>query len=296
MAGSMLELTGGGSDDSNEAMWPRLYPDDGFEASAPSARLESKKRERTILIAIASAVMAASATIIAAVLSAGGLTVLSGVGPVREDVVYGTTVVKKIDPKTAASASPVTVNGHSGSLAWQHSAAPLAWSETGDPRVIDVLVASHGADSCWQVDATATKTRDGYEVSATTGLSTAKFFESAITLSRGFEKGCAGYIDCVPVDDVDFYIPSCKDASQAISETSTVNSSMPKRNGPEPLKGVQVYADYDVVTVPVRLPGEVDDDTVITGEISNEAAVWIDEADDWASAWKARQGYPARPQ
>lgn len=269
----------------SEVMWPRLYANTGSSTASANG---SRKRGRIVLVSIASAVAAACATVIIAVFSAGGLTVLEGVGPVRQNTILDSATIRETDPGTAGRAA-VIKNGYDGRLAWVHPASAFAWSRTDDPEVIDVLVASHGASSCWQTTVTASKTADGYEINAVTGLSTTKFFKSAIELSRGFEKGCAGYIDCEPSTGVDFYLPSCKDASEAISETSAVNSSMPKRNGPEPLQGVQVYADYDVVRVPVRLPGKLSDDSVITGVMDNGAAAWLDETNDWLNTWRAKQ-------
>lgn len=275
-----------GSGEGNKAVvWPRLYAD---ASSSTAEEAESRKRGGIVLVSIASAVAAACATVIIAVFSAGGLTVLEGVGPVRQNTVYSSRAIRETDAKTADRA-PLVRNGYDGRLAWTHPAAPLAWSRTSDPNTINVLVASHGADSCWQTTASATKTAAGYEINAVTGLSSTKFFKSAIELSRGFEKGCAGYIDCEPAAGADFYLPSCRAASEAISETSVVNSSMPKRNGPEPLHGVQVYADYDVVRVPVHLPGKIADGDVITGVVDNGASAWLDETSDWMETWRAKQ-------
>lgn len=286
MGGRELALRRADPDEHNsEVMWPKLYAD----ASASTAEeARSRKRGRIVLVSIASAVAAACATVIMAVFSAGGLTVLEGVGPVRRNVISTSVTVRETDGETASKV-PLASDLSDSRLAWTHSTAVYAWSKTDDPEVIDALVATHGAASCWQTTATAHKTADGYEINAVTGLSTTKFFKSAIELSRGFEKGCAGYIDCEPSAGVDFYLPSCKDAREAIRETSAVNSSMPRRNGPEPLRGVQVYADYDVVRVPVRLPGKLSDGDVITGVMDNGAAVWLDEANDWMAVWRAKQ-------
>lgn len=285
MGGEVLALERDSTEDRDGVVWPRLYAD---ASSSTAAEAESRKRGRIILVSIASAVAAACATVISAVFSAGGLTVLEGVGPVRQNTVYSSLSIRETDAKTADRA-PLVRNGYDGRLAWTHPAAPLAWSRTSDPNTINVLVASHGADSCWQTTATASKTAAGYEINAVTGLSSTKFFKSAIELSRGFEKGCAGYIDCEPAAGVDFYLPSCRGASEAISETSVVNSSMPKRNGPEPLHGVQVYADYDVVRVTVRLPGELSSSDAITGLMDTGGAAWVNETNDWMGTWRAKQ-------
>lgn len=286
MGGRELALRRTDPDEHNsEVMWPRLYAD----ASASTAEEAwSRKRGRIVLVSIASAVAAACATVIMAVASAGGLTVLEGVGPVRRNVISTSVTVRETDGEIVSKV-PLASDLNDSRLAWTHSTAVYAWSKTDDPEVIDALVATHGAASCWQTTATASKTADGYEINAVTGLSTTRFFKSAIELSRGFEKGCAGYIDCEPSAGVDFYLPSCKDAREAIRETSAVNSSMPRRNGPEPLRGVQVYADYDVARVHVRLPGKLSDGDVITGVMDNGAAVWLDEANDWMAVWRAKQ-------
>ena len=269
-------------DSSVETMWPRLYTDAATSVGA------ARRRGRVILVSIASAVAAACATVMLAVLSAGGLTVLEGIGPVRQNVVSSSVTVRETDGETAGRI-PLSSNAHDPRLAWTHPTALFAWSRTDDPRAIDVLVASHGAASCWQTTATASKTGDGYRIEATTGLSTARFFRSALELSRGFEKGCAGYISCVPASGVDFYLPSCRGAGEAISETDSVNGSMPKMAGPEPMRGVQVRADYDVVRLRVRLPEPISDSAIVTGAIDNEAATWMDEADAWAGDWRAKQ-------
>ena len=265
-----------------ETMWPRLYTDAATSVGA------TRRRGRVILVAIASAVADAGATVMLAVISAGGLTVLEGIGPVRQNVVSSSATVRETDGETAGRV-PLSSNAHDPRLALAHPTALSAWSRTDDPRAIDVLVASHGAASCWQTTATASKMGDGCRIEATTRLSTARFFRSAMELSRGFEKGCAGYISCVPASGVDFYLPSCRSAGEAISETASVNSGMPKMDGPEPMRGVQVWADYDVVRLRVQLPGPISDGTTITGAMDSEAATWMDETNAWASDWRAKQ-------
>lgn len=268
-------------------MWPQLYTD------AATSVKTGVRRGGVILVSIAGAVAAACATVMLAVLSAGGLTVLEGIGPVRQNVVNSSVPVRETDV-AITSRIPLSIDAHDPRMAWTHHVPLFAWSRTSDPRVIDVLAASHGAASCWQTTANASKTEDGYKIEATTGLSTARFFRSALELSRGFEKGCAGYISCAPASGVDFYLPSCRDAGDVISETEFVNGGMPKMDGPEPLRGVQVRADYDVVRLRVQLPAPISDGDVITGVMDSEAARWIDETNSWASEWRAKQAVNGR--
>ena len=263
-------------------MWPQLYTD------AATSVKTGVRRGGIILVSIASAVAAACATVTLAVLSAGGLTVLEGIGPVRQNVVTASVTVRETDRGTV-SRIPLSSDAHDSRLAWTHPVPLYAWSRTSDPRVIDVLAASHGPASCWQTTATVSRTGDGYKIEAITGLSTIRFFRSALELSRGFEKGCAGYISCVPASGVDFYLPSCRDAGKAISGTEFVNGGMPKMDGPELLRGVQVRADYDVVRLRVQLPEPISDDATITGVMDSEAATWVKETNTWASEWRAKQ-------
>ena len=282
LATGSASLTASTGDATVDEMWPQLYTD------AATSVKTGFRRGGVILVSIASAVAAACTTVMLAVLSAGGLTVLEGIGPVRQNVVSSSVPVRETDRATV-SRIPLSIDSHDPRLAWTHPVPLYAWSRTSDPRVIDVLAASHGAASCWQTTATASRTGDGYRIEAITGLSTVRFFRSALELSRGFEKGCAGYISCAPASGVDFYLPSCRDAGEAISETEFVNGGMPKMDGPEPLRGVQVRADYDVVRLRVQLPGPISDSTVITGVMDSEASTWIDETNAWASSWRAKQ-------
>lgn len=271
-------------DDAAGEMWPRLYMYTDADASVKTG----DKRGGIILVSIASAVLAVCATVMLAVLSAGGLTVLKGIGPVSQNVASASVQVRETDGETAGKI-PLSSNEHDPRMAWTHTTPLFAWSRTNDPRVIDVLAASHGPASCWQTTATASRTGDGYKIEAVTGLSTVRFFKSALQLSRGSEKGCAGYISCVPVSGVDFYLPSCRGVGDAIGETEFVNGDMPKMDGPEPLREVQVRGDYDVVRLRVQLPAPISDDSVITGVMDSEAAAWLDEANAWASEWRAKQ-------
>lgn len=239
----------------------------------------TKRLQMTITVIIAAVIMVFF-TITATVMTAGMITVMKA-SHWRENDTMIEREIHHVDGTLPIPAiKPQSMDG----LVWKHAVTPIAWAKIDNGKKVIVYVMSHGVSSCWRTNAIIGYDHGKTIVSAVEGLDKKMFALNAIGLSTAHEQACSDYAQCKPMDGYAFYVPSCKPSAEAIrlAKNGKFPGRMPVRTDVmEPLPGVQVQADYDLVGVIVDAPSG-DSLSNAVAVTSSQAAEWQNEADFWA--------------
>lgn len=238
------------------------------------------KRLKTTITVIIAAVIMVFCTITATVMTTGMITVMKASHWRENDTMIEREIHHVDETIQIPAISPQSMDG----LVWKHAVTPIAWTKIGNSKKVIVYVMSQGVDSCWKTSVSIGHVHGKTIMRATEGLDKKTFALSAIGSSTAHEQACSDYAQCKPMDGYEFYVPSCKPSAEAIrlAKNGKFPGGMPVRSDAmEPLPGVQVQADYNLVGVIVDAPSG-DSLSNAVAVTSSQAAEWQNEADFWA--------------